>query len=327
MTGPWNENPYIYEVEPTNSCPYGCIMCPRGRGVMKRPVGFMSVDVFRIVLEQVPPDQRMLRLHHFGEAVLHPKIYSFIRLTAQQGLIPALSLNPSTLDDGMTDRLIESGVGIVCFSLDSLRTERMTAIRGIRKTVEYCLERIDYFISKSRRSTEPVLKIVQMVALAANEDEREEFLALKKRYPEDDVYVYISGNYGFGDMALVRETAGAEEEALRSGGAPCVAPFTDVVVLWNGDVVLCCYDYDGFNVIGNVGEQSLKEIWNGGKAEEIRKLFRKRESGRLEFCGRCYLAPHNFDGSAVAPRQKGLDEERYILNLFPPFMEATNGQA
>lgn len=62
--------PYIYEVEPLNACPYRCYMCPRGRGNMKRPVGFMPLSIFERIIKEIPAHQRMLRLHHFGEPVL-----------------------------------------------------------------------------------------------------------------------------------------------------------------------------------------------------------------------------------------------------------------
>lgn len=310
--------PYIYEVEPTNACPYRCYMCPRGRGEMKRPIGFMSLELFKKIVKQVSPSQRMLRLHHFGEPVLHPDLPEFIRITRSAGLIPALSLNPSSLSEEIIDRMIDSGVGIVCFSLDSLDSERLYKIRGVRKTVDYCLKMVDYFIDRSRLSSRPVFKIIQMVSLSANRDEQESFLSLKERYPEGDVYVYISGNYGFGDIELIKETDEKGVDGIKSSDAVCSAPFDDLVILWNGDVVLCCYDYNGFNIIGNIGEDTLEKIWNGEKAREIREIFNQGRTDLLRFCNKCYLAPHNHPLSEKRLR-RGMSEEQYILSLFPFF--------
>lgn len=36
-------------------------------------------------------------------------------------------------------------------------------------------------------------------------------------------------------------------------------------IMYNGDVVVCCYDYDGKYVVGNVFENFFMEIWNGFK--------------------------------------------------------------
>lgn len=309
--------PYIYEVESTNACPYKCYMCPRGRGEMKRPVGFMSSDIFERIVEQISPEQRMLRLHHFGEPVLHPDLPLFIRITRSAGLIPALSLNPASLDPVIIDRIIDSGIGIVCFSLDSLDSEKLYRIRGIKRPVEYCLSMIDYFIKRSRLSEKSIFKIIQMVSLTLNRDEHSVFLSIKERYPEDDVYVYISGNYGFGDIELIRETDGDAVAGTLVSDAVCSAPFDDVVILWNGDVVLCCYDYDGFNVIGNVRDTPLIEIWRGDRVNYIRRVFRERDTQSLRFCSKCYLAPHNHLITKDSRLRRGKSEEKYILGLYP----------
>ncbi len=306
--------PYVYEIELTNVCPYRCIMCPRGRGEMTRQVGYMSIELLKQILSQVSKEQRLLRLHHFGESVLHPKIGECIWLVRQEGFIPVLSLNPASLTESEVDEIIDSGVGIVCFSMDSLNTERLKMIRGIDCSAEYCLNIIDYFIHRSRRSGHPIFKVIQMVSLSINRDEHEEFLELKKRYPEEDVYVYISLNYGFGDIGLVAETDKDSAVEVLANRHICSAPFNDVVVLWNGDVVLCCYDFNGENIIGNLREQKLNEIWIGHKAEHIRSLFVSGDTDRLVLCKKCYLAPHK-DENKDGTLKRGIDEERYILSL------------
>lgn len=310
--------PYIYEVEPTNACPYRCYMCPRGRGDMKRPVGFMSLELFKKIVNQIPPSQRMLRLHHFGEPVLHPELPDFIRFTRSAGLIPALSLNPSSLDEDIIDKMIDSGIGIVCFSLDSLDSERLYKIRGVKKSVDYCLKMIDYFIKNSRLSSEPVFKIIQMVSLSANRDEQESFLSLKERYPEEDVYIYVSGNYGFGDIELIKQTDEQGVQGILSFESVCSAPFDDIVILWNGDVVLCCYDYDGFNIIGNVNDNTIEEIWNGEGVRNLREIFNKRDTHFLRLCRKCFLAPHKHP-VFYRHLRRGISEENYILSLYPAF--------
>ncbi len=320
-----NAFPYIYEIEPTNSCPYTCYMCPRGLGKMKRSVGFMSLNSFEKILAQVSPSQKLLRLHHFGESILHPDIGPFIRLTMQAGFIPVISLNPSTLTADMIELLIDSGVGIVCFSLDSLNSERLTRIRGIRKPVEYCLKMIELFIGRSRYASNPVFKVIQMVSLTINRDERAAFLSLKERFPEDDIYIYISHNYGFGDISLVNETAGGEAAEVNQNSFQCTAPYDEAVILWNGDVVVCCYDYNGSNVIGNIHEDSLSSIWHGERAERLRDTFSRKTTGKLSLCSNCFLAPHRFDKFAES-QDKGLWEEGYLLNLFPPFRGLLDGK-
>ena len=311
-----DNSPYIYEIEPTNMCPYRCYMCPRGRGKMSRPVGLMSWETFKNSLKCIPDTQKLVRLHHFGEAVLHPDITDFIKSTRDHGYIPVISLNPATLNGDMINMLVSSGVGIACFSLDSLDSERLYRIRGVRKSAAQCLELIDEFIRASRDSGHTILKVIQMVSLSLNRDEHARFLDLKQKYPESDVYVYISKNYGFGDLSLIRETDSEGLPKVLSEAYPCSAPLDEAVILWNGDVVLCCYDYNGCNVIGNINESPISEIWEGRRVKKLRQTFADRNTDTLSQCKDCYLAPHLFD-KPIIRQNRGLLEEECVLGLLP----------
>jgi len=312
-------NPYIYEIEPTNHCPYKCIMCPRGLGRMRRSVGFMETDTFDALIRQFPADQKLVRLHHFGEAVLHPQIDTMIRTVADAGLISVLSVNPATLSSALIRKIIKSGLHIICFSLDALSDEGLRQIRGIKRPFEECWAMIEEFIRSSRDSGAFTLKIIQMVRLKHNEADLEAFWKIKQKYAESDVYLYLTENYGFGDVSLIEKTTPGGSAYIASGRRPCGAPFSEVSILWNGDVVLCCYDYDGFNVIGNIREKSLSEIWQDTKVKEIRGLFETGRTRKLPLCANCFLAPHHFSERQSLSR-KGWEEEAAISDMLTKAM-------
>jgi len=53
----------------------------------------------------------------------------------------------------------------------------------------------------------------------------------------------------------------------------CKRLFTQAYILYNGDMLLCCVDWESTTVLGNVREKSIEEVWNGEKAVSIRKKF------------------------------------------------------
>jgi radical SAM protein with 4Fe4S-binding SPASM domain len=59
----------------------------------------------------------------------------------------------------------------------------------------------------------------------------------------------------------------------------CPHPFTDVGVLWNGDVTLCCLDHDGELSVGNINNSSIEEIIQNDAAKKL----------RASMLGRCSL--------------------------------------
>ncbi|MBF0468532.1 MAG: SPASM domain-containing protein [Desulfamplus sp.] len=347
--------PYIYEIEPTNHCPYTCIMCPRGTGKMARPTGYMNLDDFARVLSMFPQEQRVVRLHHFGEAILHPQIDTMIKMVEREGLVSVISLNPATLSEKLSRRIVDAGPGIVCFSLDAFTDSGLVKVRGIRKTYHKCIELMDSFIKLARNSDRSIVKVIQTVALDENSsvlhgtqsgsaddlhDTRSDSAGdlhgtrsgnadnskssccitqkaldeLKTKYPEPDVFFYSADNTGFGDLELVEKTKTGGSKLLVKNASPCAAPFSEVSVLWNGDVVLCCYDYDGFNVVGNIRDNTIEEIWKGSRIDRVRKIFIARSTDRLTLCSRCFLAPHNFS-EKIALCEKNWREERVLIDL------------
>ncbi len=53
-----------------------------------------------------------------------------------------------------------------------------------------------------------------------------------------------------------------------------------------GKVLLCCNDYFGAHVMGDLAAQRLRDIWSGEKYQEIRRQLRRREY-RFEICRKC----------------------------------------
>lgn len=66
----------------------------------------------------------------------------------------------------------------------------------------------------------------------------------------------------------------------------CVRASVNCVIAFNGDVLLCCNDYLGEYVLGNLKEKSLKEIWN---SPEVVELHRELRGGyfRKDICKKC----------------------------------------
>jgi len=68
---------------------------------------------------------------------------------------------------------------------------------------------------------------------------------------------------------------------------PCLRPERQLVVNWNGDVLLCCSDYWAQHTFGNVKNQSLKEIWNGKKFKKVRNWLNRGQRNKVDICKYC----------------------------------------
>lgn len=52
--------------------------------------------------------------------------------------------------------------------------------------------------------------------------------------------------------------------------ATCRWPWTSMTVLWDGDVVPCCNDFDKRYVLGNLHRESMTSIWNNEPMTALR---------------------------------------------------------
>ena len=67
----------------------------------------------------------------------------------------------------------------------------------------------------------------------------------------------------------------------------CWTLWNRMTIFWNGDVTFCGCDVEGDYVLGNLKEQSIKEIWNNKKLLSIKKLHKKKQFQKIPLCAKC----------------------------------------
>ncbi|EDN71334.1 radical SAM family protein [Beggiatoa sp. PS] len=121
----------IYQIEISNLCNLTCNYCPHP--TQRRIKGIMSNEIFLKSLELVQLcGQKQIYLHNFGEPLLHPLIYYFIKESVQQGIKVNFYTNGLLLDQSMLLRLVEAGLGEICIS-GHVRGE----LERVQKLIDY----------------------------------------------------------------------------------------------------------------------------------------------------------------------------------------------
>ena len=85
-------------------------------------------------------------------------------------------------------------------------------------------------------------------------------------YPKVFFETYVLDDWGhaFEDKNIYEAWAGY-----------CFGMRDHFAILYNGDVVLCCMDFDGNTAIGNLHKSSLKEVLSSDKLSRIMAGFKK----------------------------------------------------
>lgn len=263
-----------FAVELTNKCNLRCGMCPMG--VLKRPFKDMEWElVERLGVEMRELGVKVRYLHEMGEPLLYPKLCDAIDLFP--GVV--VSTNATLLYEPIARRVLDSSLGTIRLCIDTLRPE---VYPRVRKGGDFpvVVENIRRFleISKGKKIKVQIQKMVSRLTHDETVGQFREFFQLD-RYPQAEI---------------VEKTCEgldkSEETDLHEAYYGCFqgSPYKWFVVLSNGDVSMCCYDYDGEQILGNVWKQSIPEICRSPFLEVIEDGFRRNDFSKLPRCAECF---------------------------------------
>ncbi len=121
--------PTILQVETTNDCNLNCKICMRRH--LRRPVGYMSFEDFKTLPLK---EFKEICLHGWGEPLLHPDIFKFVKYVKSLGLKASLGTNGLLVDKRM-DEIFESGLDEIAFGIYTLKG-KSKVIENLRELVE-----------------------------------------------------------------------------------------------------------------------------------------------------------------------------------------------
>lgn len=290
------EEPLLMDVELTNSCNLQCYMCPTGTGSMVRKKGFMTEEVMdRIIANLKGSSIGGIRFILWGEPTLHPHFLEFAGKVKKIGKLVHFNTNGILLTEHMMRALVDMEIDSVKFSFQGVDREsyeemrfgsewdqiignikKLNVIRGgmekpyiqISTTVTTESEdRIKKFVDEMTPLCEyinvgqTILNHLDLDKMNLPEDRKEAFISLKNRQSLVERHLDI-----------------------------CPEVYNKLSILYNGDVTMCCNDFDGQDmVLGNILHQSIQELWKSPKAEAICKMLEDRNNyDEIGICSICY---------------------------------------
>ncbi len=259
-------------VELTNRCNLACLHCKK-RGPDPRKERDMDFETFRRIVDQVPGLKTVLPFQ-WGEPLLSPILYDCIAYARRRGIRVMVTTNGVLLDEAAAERLIAAGLSRLTISFDGGRETH----RGLRGgDPDLVLAHAALFKAVRDRMGASCALDASMVVDETTEPAMEEYRALFEGLADRIQFIprFVKG----------RRTA------------PCRELWRGVlVVLSNGVVTTCCADEAGRNVIGNIAEETLPDLFNGEAMRRIRRTHRRRA-----FEGPCTHCAE-YDSACVSPR-------------------------
>lgn len=259
--------PEVIYIETTNLCNANCIMCPHDS--MKREKIVMEQDVFKkIILGMTDVDlsNTQLFLHKEGEPLCDKNIaerinYVYKKLPSVKEI--GINTNAMLMTNEISDKLLNSGLNLIFFSVDGTTAETYDAIR-INCHYDTVEKNIEYFLKKRQKQGKNIRVVMQMLLTDKTRQQQEEYIAKWQKYDVEfyfkEMHCYLDG----GNSSFI-------EPDFSKQISCCNDPFRVLVYYADGSVGACCWDYNNEFVIGNGKNLSLNELFNGERIEYMRK--------------------------------------------------------
>lgn len=289
-------------VEVTTHCNYNCIICPREQ--LTRKLETMSYDLFVQIMDRILSETAQYDTVSFpgmGEPLLDMNIEEKIRYVKKKGLAVNILTNASMLTPERFITLQDIGVDSIRVSMYGLTREAYSAVHrtGSTKTYDKIMRNLEE-ICRLRNKTQVLL--TYNVIDGVNDDGFEDWVEYWKG-KVDLLEVWRPHNWG-----NTMSYRAVQEVKLPSCGRPFNTPLQ---VQADGTVNMCCFDYNGELLLGDLKTMSLEEIFSSPAYDKISTCHKSgdyADSGLL--CEQC--DQRNADKSNVMVFNSKFDIEQRV---------------
>jgi MoaA/NifB/PqqE/SkfB family radical SAM enzyme len=288
--------PVLLQVQTTSFCNGRCVFCPYPQYHKRLPQGKMEWDTYKKIVDECVtfPSLRMFSPMLQNEPLLDKDICRVVSYFKEKdgGRVPVFIVtNGYPLTPDLIRGLVGSGLDHLIISLNAGKKETYEQLMPGFK-FEKLLSNIENLLASDLRQMRLTLRFLEN---NKNRDEVGEASAdWKKKGVHTEVLSFISNRADTIDIEDLRPSSTQmlwasklKQKAFSLFSSCCILPFYQMNILFNGDVLLCCNDWQRDPVMGNVMHSSLREIWNGPKAERIKTEILGRRYGSIQACRGC----------------------------------------
>lgn len=271
--------PKIIQVQTQYGCNARCVFCPMGReqGPIK---GRMSDDTFaRIVEEAVKNDCRVFSPYLQNDPLVDKKLHEKIKIIREvrgKRKYPQTKIitNGGLLNEVKAYQLIESGLEKIVFSVHGVDADIYNGIMQGPK-FDTVVENIERFVKvkKELGAKNPDIEIWAVLT----KDVQDQLEETKAFWRKRGIYFKARQLDNRANPDIIDNVDLAVEDLEWKYAFYCTIPFWRAWILQNGDMVLCCVDWERSQVFGNVNDHSIKEIWNSPGYRNYRQRMKDRD--------------------------------------------------
>jgi MoaA/NifB/PqqE/SkfB family radical SAM enzyme len=270
-------------IETSTICNAACVFCPWPTDDFIRNKKIMSLKDYQFyldkALEELGDQITETSFSGFGEIFLDKTVIDKIEYACSKDLNVHILTNGSLVTTDQIDAMFNAGIKDIRFSIhttDPINYTKIMNFGGAKFNFERTKSTIDYAIANKPDNIEV---IITADIVEENKDDVEKLIMefedrciLEVWYPHNWVY-----------GKKYRDTS--ETAALTTCGRPASGP---IQLQIEGDIIMCCFDFNNKMVLGNFRNQSFKEIFNDSIFKNIYQIHEMGTCGSSDLiCNGC----------------------------------------
>ncbi len=289
--------PVSISFEPTTSCNLRCPECPSGLRAFTRPTGMLKKDFFTKTIDEIHKELLYLIFYFQGEPYLNTDFLQMVKYASSKGIYTATSTNAHFLTDEAARQTVESGLDRLIISIDGTTNDVYRSYRvggNLDKVIQGARNIVKW--KKELNSKTPFV-FFQFLVVKPNEHQIEDIKRLAKEIGVDQVRFKTAQVYDYetDPNKLIPENEKFSRYKKNEDGTytaknklsnRCWKLQHANVITWDGLVVPCCFDKDAMHRLGNLKNESFKEIWHNSNYKQFRsELMQSRKN--IDICANC----------------------------------------
>lgn len=305
------KTPFILYLDPSSVCNLSCNFCPCGTAHKdlwsddkKNSVTVMSFDLYKKIIDDCQgfPDKiKVLRLYKEGEPLINKRLPEMIEYAAKSGKFRSIDFttNGTLLNPELNRKLVDSGLSRINISVEALDSQSYKEISHVNLNYDKFVDNIrDLYNHKGNCHI-----FIKTMADNLDEADQKRFFDIFGDICDEIALEHIAncwpGYENTKEHINVYHKEGYEEYII------CPRIFYIITVNANGSVSHCIVDWNYKGIIGDARIESIVDIWNSKKYNDIRLAHLNCQRRSIELCKDCM----EIESAAV----DNIDEYREIL--------------
>ena len=226
----------------------------------------MDFDFYKRIVDETEGYGKIIYPNGCGEPLLYPKIVEAIDYANKKGRKTMFYTNASMLDRNMSEKLLEVGLNEIRFSVDGCDKKTFESLR-LGLSWDVVLSNIVYFLNYKKQGGYRCKTMIRATIAKENKNRWNDIKdfwrkkGVNKIAPVNEIHI-----------PSPPEFLKPKYSSLKS--FYCKRPIQHLTITANGKVALCCVDYLGSYVMGDLNKTSVLEAFNSETFNQVRRAMK-----------------------------------------------------